>query len=131
MLARKSFDLISNSEKTRLYISAESHYELWINNAFVSRGPARCDSHHQSYDVMDVSEYLKIGKNIIAIRVHFHGVMKSYYGNTYSGLLAQLEVGSENKKIIASDLDWKVKKDKGWDSRSELVSSINGNNFSS
>jgi alpha-L-rhamnosidase len=119
MLARKSFDLGSKAREARLFITAESHYEIWINEQFVSRGPARCDSHHQSYDVMDVAPFLTSGKNTIAIRVHFHGVMQSYYRNTYPGLLVQLEVGDEDKSYIASGLDWKVKKDLAWDSRSE------------
>jgi len=129
MLARKSFDLEENPTEARLFITAESHYELWINGKFVTRGPARCDSHHQSYDVMDVAPFLNAGKNSIAIQVHFHGVMKSYYSDTYPGLLVQLEL--ENNRFIASGLDWKVKQDMGWDSRSEWVSSINANNFSS
>jgi len=131
MLVRRSFELGAKVNEARLYITAESHYELWINGKFVTRGPARCDSHHQSYDVMDVKPFLGSGKNTIAIRVHFHGIMKSYYSDTYPGLLAQLEIGSEDKSYIASGLDWKVTRDKGWDSRSEWVSSINANNFSS
>lgn len=131
MLARKSFELASKVKEAKLFITAESHYELWINEQFVSRGPARSDSNHQSYDVMDIAPFLSSGKNTIAIKVHFHGVMKSYYSDTYPGLLAQLEIGDEDKSYIASGLDWKVKKDLGWDSRSEWVSSINANNFSS
>jgi alpha-L-rhamnosidase len=131
LLARKSFEIDTKTTEARLFITAESHYELWINERFVSRGPARCDSHHQSYDVMDVAPFLSSGKNTIAIRVHFHGIMKSYYSDTYPGLLVQLEIGDEDKSYIASGVDWKVKKDFAWDSRSEWVSSINANNFSS
>jgi len=131
MLARKSFELASKVKEARLFITAESHYELWINGKFVARGPARCDSHHQSYDVMDVATYLNSGKNTIAIRVHFHGIMKSYYSDTYPGLLVQLEVGDADKKYVATDVDWKVQKDKGWDSHTDWVSAINANNFSS
>lgn len=131
MLARKNFELESEIKKARLFITAESHYELWINGKFVARGPARCDSHHQSYDVMDVAPFLSIGKNTIAVRVHFHGIMKSYYSDTYPGLLAQLEIGDVDKRYVGTDLDWKVQKDQGWDSRTEWVNAINANNFSS
>jgi alpha-L-rhamnosidase len=62
MLARKSFEIDEKTTEARLFITAESHYELWINERFVSRGPARCDSHHQSYDVMDVAPFLSSGK---------------------------------------------------------------------
>ena len=54
-------------------------------------GPARCAPHHQSYDVLDVTEALTAGKNVLAVRVHFQREGVSYYEPARAGLLAQLE----------------------------------------
>ncbi|MDB4297664.1 family 78 glycoside hydrolase catalytic domain [Flavobacteriaceae bacterium] len=132
MLARKEFNLSTLEKTNTIYITADSHYKLWINGKFVSRGPARCNPHHQSYDVMDVSEFLHNGKNSIAVQVHFHGVMKSYYSNPYPGLLVQLEFGSgDAKKYIVSDKSWKMTKDSSWSSKTKWVNPVNANNFAS
>jgi hypothetical protein len=128
MLARKSFELDKVPSESKLYITADSHYKLWINGRFVTRGPARCDPHHQSYDVLEISKLLKKGINLIAVQVHFHGIMKAYYTDPYPGLLIQLE--SQEELILTSGKDWKVKYDFGWDSRTDLVSMINANNYS-
>jgi len=131
MLARKTFALDKVASKAMLYITADSHYKLWVNGKFITRGPARCDAHHQSYDILDLKSVLVPGKNVIAVQVHFHGIIKSYYNDPYPGLLVQLELGEkENKQYIKSDKTWKVIKDQGWNSNSKVVNSVNANNFS-
>jgi hypothetical protein len=132
MLARKTFEVDNIPSKAMLYITADSHYKLWVNGKFVTRGPARCDAHHQSYDIVDVAPVLTPGKNVIAVQVHYHGIMKSYYNAAYPGLLVQLELGeNENKQYIKTDKTWKVIKDAGWDSNTKWVNHVNANNFSS
>ncbi len=132
MLARKSFHLKEIPETARLLITATSHFKLYINGNFISRGPARCNPHHQSYDVLDISDILVKGENLIAVRVHYHGIMKSYYNDPYPGLLLQTELENKDElTYIVSDQSWKVIRDNAWDPRNELVSNVNGNNFSS
>lgn len=132
MLARKAFILKDVPDETLLYITADSHYKLWINGSFVTRGPARCSPHHQSCDILDVSHLLKEGENLIAVKVHYHGMMMSYYLEPYPGLLVQLQ-WEENgaKQYVVSDRSWKVKRDLAWDNRTELVNRVNANNYTS
>jgi len=131
-LARKTFSLDGLPLKAQLAITADSHYELWINGEFVARGPARCNAHHQNYDLIDVRPLLKIGENTLAVRVHYHGIMKSYYGDAYPGLLVQLDLEEQDgTRSIVSDKSWKVLKDPSWDSSTEVVSTVNANNFPS
>ena len=132
MLARKTFALSAKPDKACLYISADSHYRLWINGVFVARGPARCNPHHQSYDIIDVTAGLRRGENLLAVQVHYHGVMKSWYTDPYPGLLVQLETetGNASQQVI-SDLSWKVMRDNSWNSQTEWVNRVNANNFSS
>ncbi|MGC9341340.1 MAG: alpha-L-rhamnosidase N-terminal domain-containing protein [Bacteroidales bacterium] len=132
MLARKSFHLEEIPETALLYITSTSHYKLFINGNFISRGPARSNPHHQSYDVIDISEILATGENLIAVQVHYHGIMKSYYNDPYPGLLVQAEIENNDElSYIVSDRSWKVIRENAWDSRTEWVSNVNGNNFSS
>ncbi len=134
LLARKNFTLKQIPSQARLAITAESHYELWINGEFISRGPARSNAHHQNYDLIDVLPKLKKGDNVIAVRVHYHGQMKSYYADTYPGLLVQLDMDSDktdSQRSIVTDKSWKLHKDLSWDSRSEWVSGVNANNYAS
>ena len=110
MLARTSFELEALPDSGMLYVSGDKFYRLWINGKYINRGPARCDAHHQAFDIMDVRNVLKVGKNVIAAKVHHRGLdMTSYHNNPKPGLLLQLELntGSE-KRIIKSDESWKV-----------------------
>lgn len=56
MLARKTFTIKKVPAEARLYITADSHYKLWISGKYVVRGPARCSPLHQSYDILNVRD---------------------------------------------------------------------------
>lgn len=132
MQARQTFELSEMPDTAVVYITADSHFKLWVNGQFVRRGPARCNPHHQSYDIIDLSEYLSPGKNTIAVLVHYHGVMRSYYSEPYPGLLVQVELGTGSaKRYVVSDRDWRVRRDYARDTRNEWVNRVNANNFSS
>ncbi|MBF0196847.1 MAG: alpha-L-rhamnosidase N-terminal domain-containing protein [Planctomycetes bacterium] len=128
LMARKTFQF-SGQSLARLYISAQTHYQLWINGSFVTRGPARCASHHQSFDILDVQDLLVSGKNLVSVKVHNHGVMSSYYNKQLPGLLVQID-DEKGETIMVSDKSWKVQIDRSWDKRTEWVSGINAANFS-
>lgn len=50
-------------------ISANSRYRLWINGLPILSGPCRGDCYRHYYEAVDLSEYLKPGKNILAAQV--------------------------------------------------------------
>ena len=70
---RKSFDIKKLPPKAIMYITADATYRLYINGKFVCNGPARGYQRSWPYDEVDVSKYLQIGKNVIAVRVHTPG----------------------------------------------------------
>jgi hypothetical protein len=115
LLARKLFNVEAKPEQARLFITADTYYELYVNGRFVNRGPARCAPHHQSYDILDIAATLKVGENVIALRV-FHkgqGILNATVTARH-GMLAQLEIQSKGmQQIITSDSSWKVKKPEG------------------
>lgn len=61
--------LVSGKAELKLEISANSRYRLWINEIPVLSGPCKGDRYRQYSDEVDLSTYLKQGKNRIAIQV--------------------------------------------------------------
>jgi len=57
--------------KLTLNITAGSRYRLWVNHKPVCSGPCKGDLHRWYYDTVDVSKYLRTGKNILAVQVLF------------------------------------------------------------
>ena len=48
---------------------ADNRYKLYVNGELVSLGPARGDLFHWNFEQIDLSPYLKEGKNIVAAKV--------------------------------------------------------------
>lgn len=122
MLARRSFTIEDIPEEAILRISASSKYELYINEKYISQGPARSAPHHQSFDVLEISSVLKTGKNTIAVRVHYQRGTTSYHIKGRAGLLVQLDLDTKNSSsIIISDKNWKVHPDDSWDNKAPAI----------
>ena len=115
LLARKRFNVETQPEEAKLFITADTYYELYVNGLFVNRGPARCAPHHQSYDILDIASTLKVGENVMSLRV-FHKGRGTFNATATArpGILAQLEIqGKGNQQIITSNSSWKVKEPEG------------------
>ncbi|MCK4921176.1 MAG: hypothetical protein KAS71_09020, partial [Bacteroidales bacterium] len=67
MLARYSFDLEELSGRALLRITSSQLYILYINGNYVARGPARSAPHNQSYDILNVQDFLSEGINNISV----------------------------------------------------------------
>jgi len=111
MLARKAFTLPKKPGHAELSITASSRYELFVNGIYVCRGPARCAPHHQSYDILNVTDVLKCGLNVIAVRVHHQREEVSYYEPSRAGLLVQLDGAGVP---VQTGAGWRVAPDKSW-----------------
>jgi hypothetical protein len=122
MLARRSFDLDQVPQEAHLRITASSKYQLYLNGEYICQGPARSAPHHQSYDILDVTELLGEGKNSIAIRVHHQAGKRSYHHSGRAGLLAQLEISLNTREFsLISDTTWKVAPDFSWDNEAPRI----------
>lgn len=106
MCLRKTFVLSEKPEALSAFISADSKYWLYINGenvvfeGGVKRGPTGNDSY---FDSVDISDYLKEGKNVICALVWYWGKDKSF-SYTDSGKAGFLfEAGN-----IISDKNWKA-----------------------
>lgn len=123
MLARKTFEVSDIANEALLRITATSQYQLYINGKYIRRGPARSAPHHQSFDILDISEVLKEGKNVITVRVHQQKKKFSYNLEQRGGLLVQLDMNSNFKhNSIFTNSEWKVSPELSWDNSALIIS---------
>ena len=69
---RRTFDAPPGARLT-VHVSADSRYKLWCNGVLVSRGPAKGDVQHQFYETVNLSEFLRTGRNVLAAQVEYYG----------------------------------------------------------
>ena len=64
-----------------LYISSDSNYTVYINGSLAAFGQYADFPYKKVYDRIDVSRYMRQGKNVVAFRVWYHGIDTSstYY----------------------------------------------------
>lgn len=106
---RRAFDL-TDLTPIELTMTADSRYRVWVNETFVARGPERSFPRRQSVDLLDLTPYVKRGKNLIAVQVYSPGYSHfSYVHRGTNGLLAELRAGGTS--IFVTDPTWRVKRD--------------------
>ena len=104
-LFRRDFALDRVPRKAPLFITADQSYHLYLNGAFVGRGPARGYQSHWPYDEIDVARWLVPGRHVIAVRAHNPGFSNfQYVHQGYAGLLVAATWGRVH---LHSDPAWK------------------------
>ncbi len=108
LLFRKSFLLESHIKNAQLYITADDYYKLYINGVFVGQGPAPSYHFSYNYNVIDITSFLKKGKNVIAVHTLYQGLINRVWqsGDWRHGLLLDLE--ADGKTLLCSDESFKV-----------------------
>ncbi len=110
---RKSVDLPSKPAKFVIHVSADNRYKLYVNEKFVSLGPARGDLSHWNYETVDISPYLKVGKNIIAAQVWNEGTYRPEAQISYrTGFILQ---GATSKESVLNTITtWLCEQDRSF-----------------
>ena len=112
-LFRKSIDLPSKPSKFVIHVSADNRYKLYVNEKFVSLGPARGDLSHWNFETVDISPYLKAGKNSIAAQVWNEGEWKPEAQITYrTGFILQGATAAES--ALNTNSTWLCETDKSY-----------------
>jgi len=117
---RKQFELKKRVNNAELRIFADTRYILWINGKYVERGPCRFDPKRPGYDILDITPYLRVGCNVIAVLVHHYpiGNFTKWWDQCARmmdhspGLTAALEIlfNKSGKQLIVTDSSWKASK---------------------
>ncbi len=107
MQARRTFYLKDIPANTLICVTADTQYRFYVNGKHVNRGPARGFQISWPYDTVDITPFLKKGKNVIAAIVHNTGISTfQYIHQGYAGFLLVGKVGTEN---ISANLEWRVR----------------------
>ncbi len=111
VLFRHAFTLERVPKRAPLFITADQSYHLYVNGAFVSRGPARGYQSHWPYDELDLTRWLVPGRNVLAGRAYNPGYSNfQYLTQGYAGLLVAAKWGAVR---IHSDATWKCLRQPG------------------
>jgi alpha-L-rhamnosidase len=71
---RLDFNLTEIPSSVNFNLFADSRYHLYVNENFINYGPARFYPQHPEFDTYDITNYLKKGKNCIAVKVLSNGM---------------------------------------------------------
>lgn len=90
-----------NDEKNVIInITADSRYYLYINSQYINFGPVRAYPDHYKYDSIDITPFLKKGKNTLNIIVQYYGQSNFQYVLAKRGLL--LSVSGLSEEIVSN-----------------------------
>jgi alpha-L-rhamnosidase len=110
---RKTFILKTKPDEFIINVSADNRYRLFVNGKAVCFGPARADPEHWSFESIDISAFLKPGRNILAAEVWNFGDLKPWA--QFSIKTAFIVQGnSPEEEIVNTDTTWKVIKDQAY-----------------
>ncbi len=82
-----------NGEDGFLHISVDTEYAVWLNGIFVDFNQYDDFPDHKSYDVLDIKEYLKEGKNVLCIRGYYQGRNSYQYIKGRPALIYAVKIG--------------------------------------
>lgn len=100
-LFRTPVDLDTAPQKALAHVSADQHYMLYVNGELAARGPARGYQRSQPFDTVDITKFLKKGKNILAIRAYCAG--RSTFGYLSQGIAGVIFAYEIDGKTYASN----------------------------
>ncbi len=108
ILFRKEFTCNKSVKNAKIYISADDYYKLYINGKFVGQGPAPAYHFNYNYNVIDVTDFLIEGANIIAVHTLYQGLINRVWqsGDNRHGLI--LDLMADGDIILISDESFKV-----------------------
>jgi hypothetical protein len=79
VLSRKIFGLVNKPEQFITSVSADNHYNLFVNGKRVGFGPQLSDIRHWRYETIDLAPYLQAGDNVLAAEV-FNWGYERFFG---------------------------------------------------
>ena len=76
-------------------LSCDSDYTLFVNGKYVASNQYGDFEWYKSYDTVDITPYLKKGKNAIAVLVWYFGTDSQRYKTASAGLIFELQSNGE------------------------------------
>ncbi len=105
---RNTFETEDLKSTAIIYVSADNRYRLFVNGTEVSNGPARGTLSRWRYETVNISSYLKKGKNIIAAEVFNFGEFRPVAQLSYKTAFILQAEGELGNKLNTGTAHWKV-----------------------
>lgn len=93
-------------------ITADDYYKLYINGRYAGQGPAPAYPEYYYYNELDITRYLKKGKNVLAVHLYYQGLVNRVWnsGDGRSGIACEIsETRSITKKSRIIIPRWRYK----------------------
>lgn len=107
---RKEMDLAAKPGRAVVHVTGDDHFKLYINGEFVVEGPEPAYPFAHPCISMDVTSFLKEGRNCLAAHVYYHGVATRAFNSAdnRAGFMLALETDlPENSAVFTTDSTWK------------------------
>jgi hypothetical protein len=97
-------------------VLADSRYKLTVNGVRVQWGPAPCDPRWAEADPLDLTAYLRKGKNVIGASVLFYGEGDGTWVMGNPGFLFKLNLAwpDGRREQVVSDEHWQTHQARSW-----------------
>lgn len=106
ILFRKKFSLDRLGNAT-LKITADDYYKLYVNGRFVTMGPAASYPHCYNYNEIDITPFLTVGENTVAVHTYYQGLINRVWVSGDRRQMLWLELCVDGVQTLVSDTSWK------------------------
>ncbi len=115
-LFRKSILINKPVASARGWILGESRYRFYVNDEYLQFGPAPSDPRFSEADLIELSEHLVMGENILGSEVLFYGYGDGTWPIGKPGFIFKLEISYTDgtNSTIVSDNSWLCKTAISW-----------------
>ncbi len=107
ILFRKKF-AIDNTDNTKIKITADDYYKLYINGQFVIQGPAPSYNFAYYYNEIDIVDFLIKGENTIAVHTYYQGLVNRVWVSGDRRHMLICEVENAGQIVACTDESWKT-----------------------
>lgn len=121
----KDLSLSRTPATAELHLFAYTRYQLYVNGHYAGRGPSRFQNQRPEYDTRDIAQYLRTGRNRVAVLVHRDAPTGRimHHDPGLAAVLDWSEPGGARKRII-TDATWRGRADLSFGSRDRAWSSV-------
>jgi len=115
VLFRKTFTMPENfTGKAAVRITADDYYKLYINGRYAAQGPCPGWPFHYYFNTVDVSAFIKPGRNVVAVHTYYQGLINRVWvsGDDRHGLI--MELWADGALVLASDDSFLTKEHSGF-----------------
>ena len=99
---------INQTQGVILRITADDYYKVYINGVFAGQGPAPAYPEAYYYNQIDLTPYVKEGKNLVAVHLYYQGLVNRVWnsGDGRLALAADVVIWQQRQETVRN-LSWK------------------------